>query len=128
MNTKSSASYDALLRILLIPQTVTETDKALLSIFDLKKIELEKPVTVTTTPVKLEEYKEAQLVKVIIQDKNDEKKKIEVVISKKQADLIFSKKIIKLEDLDLLQDGLTLIFNQEYGSIELKLKNEINKK
>lgn len=128
MNTKSSASYDALLRILLIPQTVTETDNALLSIFDLKKIELEKPVTVTTTPVKLEEYKEAQLVKVIIQDKNDEKKKIEVVISKKQADLIFSKKIIKLEDLDLLQDGLTLIFNQEYGSIELKLKNEINKK
>ena len=128
MNTNSSASYDALLRILLIPQTVTETDNALLSIFDLKKIELEKPVTVTTTPVKLEEYKEAQLVKVIIQDKNDEKKKIEVVISKKQADLIFSKKIIKLEDLDLLQDGLTLIFNQEYGSIELKLKNEINKK
>lgn len=128
MNTKSIASYDALLRILLIPQTVTETDNALLSIFDLKKIELEKPVTVTTTPVKLEEYKEAQLVKVIIQDKNDEKKKIEVVISKKQADLIFSKKIIKLEDLDLLQDGLTLIFNQEYGSIELKLKNEINKK
>lgn len=128
MNTKSSASYDALLRILLIPQTVTETDNALLSIFDLKKIELEKPVTVTTTPVKLEEYKEAQLVKVIIQDKNDEKKKIEVVISKKQADLIFSMKIIKLEDLDLLQDGLTLIFNQEYGSIELKLKNEINKK
>lgn len=128
MNTKSSASYDALLRILLIPQTVTETDNALLSIFDLKKIELEKPVTVTITPVKLEEYKEAQLVKVIIQDKNDEKKKIEVVISKKQADLIFSKKIIKLEDLDLLQDGLTLIFNQEYGSIELKLKNEINKK
>ena len=128
MNTKSSASYDALLRILLIPQTVTETDNALLSIFDLKKIELEKPVTVTTTPVKLEEYKEAQLVKVIIQDKNDEKKKIEVVISKKQADLIFSKKIIKLEDLDLLQDGLTLIFNQEYGSIELKLRNEINKK
>ena len=128
MNTKSSASYDALLRILLIPQTVTETDNALLSIFDLKKIELERPVTVTTTPVKLEEYKEAQLVKVIIQDKNDEKKKIEVVISKKQADLIFSKKIIKLEDLDLLQDGLTLIFNQEYGSIELKLKNEINKK
>lgn len=128
MNTKSSASYDALLRILLIPQTVTETDNALLSIFDLKKIELEKPVTVTSTPVKLEEYKEAQLVKVIIQDKNDEKKKIEVVISKKQADLIFSKKIIKLEDLDLLQDGLTLIFNQEYGSIELKLKNEINKK
>ena len=128
MNTKSSASYDALLRILLIPQTVTETDNALLSIFDLKKIELEKPVTVTTTPVKLEEYKEAQLVKVIIQDKNDEKKKIEVVISKKQANLIFSKKIIKLEDLDLLQDGLTLIFNQEYGSIELKLKNEINKK
>lgn len=122
MNTKSSASYDALLRILLIPQTVTETDNALLSIFDLKKIELEKPVTVTTTLVKLEEYKEAQLVKVIIQDKNDEKKKIEVVISKKQADLIFSKKIIKLEDLDLLQDGLTLIFNQEYGSIELKLK------
>ena len=122
MNTKSSASYDALLRILLIPQTVTETDNALLSIFDLKRIELEKPVTVTTTPGKLEEYKEAQLVKVIIQDKNDAKKKLEVVISKKQADLIFSKKIIKLEDLDLLQDGLTLIFNQEYGSIELKLK------
>lgn len=122
MNTKSSASYDALLRILLIPQTATETDNALLSIFDLKRIELEKPVTVTTTPIKLEEYKEAQLVKVIIQDKNDAKKKLEVVISKKQADLIFSKKIIKLEDLDLLQDGLTLIFNQEYGSIELKLK------
>ena len=122
MNTKSSASYDALLRILLIPQTATETDDALLSIFDLKRIELEKPVPVTTTPVKLEEYKEAQLVKVIIQDKNDAKKKLEVVISKKQADLIFSKKIIKLEDLDLLQDGLTLIFNQEYGSIELKLK------
>lgn len=121
MNTKSSASYDALLRILLIPQTATETDNALLSIFDLKRIELEKPVTVTTTPVKLEEY-EAQLVKVIIQDKNDAKKKLEVVISKKQADLIFSKKIIKLEDLDLLQDGLTLIFNQEYGSVELKLK------
>ena len=128
MNTKSSASYDALLRILLIPQTTTETDDNLLSMFDLKKIELEKPVTVIKEPIQLEEYKGAQLEKVIIKDKNDDSKKIEVVITKKQADLIFSKKIIKLEDLDLLQDGLTLIFNQEYGSIELKLKNEINKK
>lgn len=125
MQTKSSTSYDAQLRILLIPQTTTETDDNLLSMFDLKKIELEKPVTVTTTPVKLEEYKGAQLVKVIIQDKNDDSKKTEVVISKKQADLIFSKKIIKLEDLDLLQDGLTLIVNPEHCSIELKLKKEI---
>lgn len=122
MQTKSSASYDALLRILLIPQTTTETDDNLLSMFDLKKIELEKPVTVIKEPIQLEEYKGAQLEKVIIKDKNDDCKKIEVVITKKQADLIFSKKIIKLEDLDLLQDGLTLIFNQEYGSIELKLK------
>lgn len=122
MQTKSSASYDALLRILLIPQTTTETDDNLLSMFDLKKIELEKPVTVIKEPIQLEEYKGAQLEKVIIKDKNDDRKKIEVVITKKQADLIFSKKIIKLEDLDLLQDGLTLIFNQEYGSIELKLK------
>lgn len=37
MQTKSSASYDALLRILLIPQTTTETDDNLLSMFDLKK-------------------------------------------------------------------------------------------
>ena len=122
MQTKSSASYDALLRILLIPQTTTETDDNLLSMFDLKKIELEKPVTVIKEPIQLEEYKGAQLEKVIIKDKNDDSKKIEVVFTKKQADLIFSKKIIKLEDLDLLQDGLTLIFNQEYGSIELKLK------
>lgn len=122
MQTKSSASYDALLRILLIPQTTTETDDNLLSMFDLKKIELEKPVTVIKEPIQLEEYKGAQLEKVIIKDKNDDCKKIEFVITKKQADLIFSKKIIKLEDLDLLQDGLTLIFNQEYGSIELKLK------
>ena len=122
MQTKSSASYDALLRILLIPQTTTETDDNLLSMFELKKIELEKPVTVIKEPIQLEEYKGAQLEKVIIKDKNDDSKKIEVVITKKQADLIFSKKIIKLEDLDLLQDGLTLIFNQEYGSIELKLK------
>ncbi len=125
MKTKSSASYDALLRILLIPQTTTETDDNLLSMFDLKKIELEKPVTVIKEPIKLEEYKEAQLEKIIIQDKNDDSKKIEVVITKKQADLIFSKKIIKLEALDILKDELTLIVNPEYGSIELKLKKEI---
>lgn len=125
MQTKSSASYDALLRILLIPQTTTETDDNLLSMFDLKKIELEKPVTVIKEPIKLEEYKEAQLEKVIIQDQNDDSKKIEVVITKKQAEEIFSKKVIKLEDLDILKDGLTLIVNPEYGSIELKLKKEI---
>lgn len=120
-------TYDATISFLYKILTQTKNDKQIVKLLNIKQLKVEKQVKIKFYPLEPKEIEklefsdpEQNYVKVEIEEPENSDSKVTLIIPEEQAKTAIESKELKLEELDTLTEGISLIASIDEGSISIK--------